>query len=234
MFVNNIQCKHILLGVAHDNGYVPTLDLYKSHPTTAARISLLKPTNIGREYLGLPFEFVQFNSIFRVEELPYNKPSYANQAYKMTLRQPVVSPTRQDHKSADLGTLRPFYPRPVYLNKSEERVDESLSIPNDRAEAKLDQRIRNTKKLCNDYHLRGDCRKPGCAFDHEPPIDGEELIAFALRARKSPCHAGPKCRSRVCTLGHLCPNGPNCSRKNTCYFKKLHHIHPDVDHEHIE
>ena len=225
----------MLLGVAHDNGYVPTLDLYKNTQTSAVPISLLKPMNIGREYQGLPFEIVQFDSIFRIEELPNKRPTYAHQAHSMSLRQPAISPVKQNQRASTVDVSRPFYPRPVYLNAYDERVDEVLELPNGRADAKLEQRIRSTAKLCNDFHLKGECRKPaGCGFDHEPPLEGEELLAFALRARKSPCHIGTKCRSWMCTLGHICPNGPNCTRKGTCYFRKLHHVHPEIAREYTE
>ncbi|KAL8961266.1 MAG: hypothetical protein Q9183_005333, partial [Haloplaca sp. 2 TL-2023] len=168
---------------AHDNGYVPTLDLYKNNQTSAAPISLLKPMIVGREYQGLPFEFVQFDSIFRKEELPNTRPTYAHQAHSMNFKPTALAPVKQNHRSSVTGITRPFYPRPVYLNAYDERVDEVLELPNGRADAKLEQRIRNTAKLCNDFHLKGECRKPaGCGFDHEPALEGEELLAFALRA----------------------------------------------------
>ncbi|KAL8869529.1 MAG: hypothetical protein Q9174_004206 [Haloplaca sp. 1 TL-2023] len=272
LFATNVQCKHMLLGVAHDNGYVPTLDLYKNNQTSAVPISLLKPVNIGREYQGLPFEFVQVDSIFRSEELPNRRPIYgsqnpnmnarypplspvkhnrhssvmdgpedipnrrpahANSTYGTNPRQPPLPPVNHDQHSSVTDVSRPFYPRPVFLNAYDERVDDVLELPNSRADAKLQERIRSSGKLCNDFHLKGDCQK-SCGFVHEPPLEGDELLAFALRARKSPCHRGIKCRSRTCTLGHICPNGPNCSRKGTCYFKKLHNVHPEIAREYMD
>lgn len=237
LFVSNIQCKHIMLGVAHDNGYVPTLDPYKTNMTTASRISLLRPIYAGREFQNLPFEIVQFDSIFRTEELPNDRPSYANQAKPaFTFRQPVLSPVIQNHKPPppppkDLVQRRPIYPGPVYLNKDDDRVDEALGSVTERGETGLEMRIRNGK-LCNDFHLRGDCLNPRCPYAHEPALEGEELIAFALKARQTVCGTGSRCRFRLCVLGHQCPNGgAHCPRAHTCYFKKLHRVDPRIDHE---
>ncbi|KAL8922353.1 MAG: hypothetical protein Q9208_005206 [Pyrenodesmia sp. 3 TL-2023] len=193
LFLSNIQCKHVMLGVAHDNGYVPALDPYKSNPTTASRISLLRPIRTGWEFQSLPFEFVQFDSsIFRTEELPNDRPSYANLAKTASaLRQPAASPVLQNHKpklvaaAKDLVERRPIYPGPIYLNKDEERVDEQLGTVSDRAEQNLQLRIDQEGKMCNDFHLRGDCLNPRCPYVHEPSLEGEELVALALRARQT-------------------------------------------------
>ncbi|KAL8724507.1 MAG: hypothetical protein Q9166_007908 [cf. Caloplaca sp. 2 TL-2023] len=239
LFINNTQCKHIMLGVAHDNGYVPALDPYKNTPIIASRISLLKPGQLGREYNDLPFEIVQLASIiFRTQELPNERPNYRNQGQPaLPFKKPSQPSTLQNHKPAvahDLTTRRPIYPGPVLLNKDDERVDEYLGTPSERGEANLEARIRNGNKLCNIYYLRGECNEPRCQYSHEPGLDEEEVVAFALKARSKACHGGSQCRSRICVLGHLCPHGANCSRKKTCYFYKLHLVDPRPDHEYID
>ncbi|KAL8754885.1 MAG: hypothetical protein Q9199_004029 [Rusavskia elegans] len=238
LFVNNIQCKHIMLGVAHDNGYVPTLDPYKNNPLVASRISLLKPGHLGREFYGLPFEVVQFDSIFRTVELPNERPPYKLQhklvyPHKPPL-QPAVPHPQKVLPAADhhFTTRCPIYPGPVLLNKDGERVDEYLGAPSEFAETILKTLISNGNKLCNIHHLLQRCNAgPRCPYSHEPTLEGEELIAFALKARLTPCHASSKCRNGMCVLGHMCPHGANCPRKKTCYFYKVHHVDPRVDHE---
>ncbi len=212
----------------------------------ASRISLLRPIRTGWEFQSLPFEFVQFDSsIFRTEELPNDRPSYANLAKTAsTLRQPTASPVLQNHKpkpaavAKDLVLRRPIYPGPIFLNKDDERIDEQLGTVGDRADANLQLRIEQDGKLCNDFHLRGDCMNPRCPYVHEPSLEGEELIAFALRARQTACGTGSRCRFRLCVLGHQCPNqrprGTPCPRAHTCYFKKLHHVDHQIDHEYGE
>ncbi|KAI4099393.1 MAG: hypothetical protein LQ339_005985 [Xanthoria mediterranea] len=236
LFINNIQCKHIMLGVAHDNGYVPTLDPYKNHPTVGSRISLLKPGRLGREFYGLPFEVVQFDSIFRTVELPNDRPPHKLQQQLVYLHkppfQPAASPSAPPTADNRLTTRCPIYPGPVLLNKDGERVDEYLGTPSEFAETVLKSLISNGNRLCNIHHLQQRCNAgPKCPYSHELTLEGEELVAFALKARLTPCHAASKCRSRMCVLGHVCPHGANCTRKKTCYFYKVHHVDPRVDHE---
>ncbi|KAL8855474.1 MAG: hypothetical protein Q9178_007885 [Gyalolechia marmorata] len=235
LFINNTQCEHIMLGVAHDNGYLPTLDPYKNHPATTSRISLLQPVQLGREYQGLPFQVVEVTKIFRTQALPCGKPFYKNHFSTTPVfkkpSQPFLSQTQKPALAYDLTTRRPVYPGPVLLNKDDERVDEYLGTQSQTAVANLDARIRSGSKLCNFYHLRGKCEAPGCPYSHEPALQGEELLALALRARHTACQAASRCRSTMCVYGHLCPYGDHCTRGKTCYFKKVHHVDPQVDDE---
>ncbi|KAL9585535.1 MAG: hypothetical protein Q9212_001460 [Teloschistes hypoglaucus] len=235
LFIDNIQCKHILLGIAHDNGYVPTLDAFKNNPTIASRISLLKPITKGREYNGLPFDIASFESIFRKEDLPHDRPMYGKHTRTLPPpRQPFTPlPMRKRVTGKDLITRRPIYPGPVWLNKDNQRVDEDLGEPSEKRMANLESLVRNNK-LCNDHQLRGGCNNALCRYSHEPALDGEELIAFALTARRTPCGGGSRCRSKLCVLGHQCPHGLSCTRRTTCYFKKVHTIDSTMDHEYEE
>ncbi|KAL8777953.1 MAG: hypothetical protein Q9194_002259 [Teloschistes cf. exilis] len=236
LFIDNIQCKHILLGIAHDNGYVPTLDAFKNNPTVASRISLLKPISKGREYNGLPFDVASFESIFRKDDLPHDRPYGKHPRTLPPPRQPppfTPVPMRKRATGKDLIKRRPIYPGPVWLNKDNQRVDEDLGEPSEKGLATLESLVRN-HKLCNDHQLRGSCNNPSCRYSHEPALDGEELIAFALKARRTPCGGGSKCRSKLCVLGHQCPYGLSCSRRATCFFKKLHMDDQTMDHEYEE
>ncbi|KAF2091568.1 hypothetical protein K490DRAFT_61004 [Saccharata proteae CBS 121410] len=70
LFVSNFQCKHIVFGGCHDNGYLPNLDSYKHDKETAARITLLETTPIQLGFKALNFTTVQFSSVFRTDPLP--------------------------------------------------------------------------------------------------------------------------------------------------------------------
>ncbi|KAL8640908.1 MAG: hypothetical protein Q9226_008693 [Calogaya cf. arnoldii] len=194
LFVNNIQCRHIMLGVAHDNGYVPTLDPYKNDPNVASRISLLEPGQIGREFYGLPFEVVHFDSLFRTAELPNERPPYKLSNSLIHTAKPLAQPSAPSNQQRQTLThppwaRSPIYPGPVLLNKDDERVDEYLGTPSDSAEASLKSRITNGNKLCNVHHLLWRCNAGlRCPYSHEPTLEGKELIAFALKARLTPLH----------------------------------------------
>ncbi|KAL8993667.1 MAG: hypothetical protein Q9169_006178 [Polycauliona sp. 2 TL-2023] len=243
LFANNVQCKHIMLGVAHDNGYVPTLDPYKNS-ALASRITLLKPGHgqLGREFRGLPFEVLQFDSIFHATELtneralsklqyiptwPANPPPQATVPHRER-----KSPTTTNHHTTNRPTSRnPIYPGPILLNQDDERVDEYLGTPSEFTEKLLKSRINNGQKLCNNHYLLQRCIAGStCQYSHEPTLAREELVAFALKARLSRCNKLSKCRDRLCVSGHVCPQGVGCSRK-ICTFAKVHHVDPTVDRE---
>lgn len=70
LFLPNMQCKHVIFGGCHDNGYLPTLDPYKRDQNTAPRISLLETLPIQPGFKQLGFKVVQFPTVFRSEPLP--------------------------------------------------------------------------------------------------------------------------------------------------------------------
>ncbi|KAL8715730.1 MAG: hypothetical protein Q9220_000397 [cf. Caloplaca sp. 1 TL-2023] len=233
LFVNIAQCKHIVLGMAHDNGYVSNLDPLKNDPDRWTRMSLIQPVRPGREYRNLPFDVIHCQNVFRREDLTADASS---QLYTISgqnnlkLGQPASSLERLDPTPVAKGCVvwrHPIYPGPVLLNKDDQRVDELLGTPTKKAESNL-KSILEISKLCNDHQLRRDCDKLICPYAHEPLLEGEELIAFALKARKTPCRFGSKCRSAKCMLGHQCPNGSSCRGGRYCYFRKVHHVDPQV------
>jgi hypothetical protein len=65
-----MQCKHVIFGGCHDNGYLPTLDPYKRDQNTAPRISLLETLPIQPGFTQLGFKVVQFPTVFRSDPLP--------------------------------------------------------------------------------------------------------------------------------------------------------------------
>lgn len=77
IFLPNLQCKHIIFGPSHDNGYLPVLDPLKNDRTTSAHLSLLEtlPAQSGFKALGFPL--VRFPAVFRSQNLP-DKPFAMN------------------------------------------------------------------------------------------------------------------------------------------------------------
>ena len=71
LFANNTQCKHLIFGCCHDAAYVPTLERYTCNPIMASSITLLKSYEVLTFFKGLPFEFVEFPSVFR--STPYKE-----------------------------------------------------------------------------------------------------------------------------------------------------------------
>lgn len=108
---------------------------------------------------------------------------------------------------------------PIALNKLDQRIDLKLPKPSLEDQERFDIRSRN-RKLCNEHHLRSNCNKPRCTYDHESIVDGVYL-ALRIKARKIPCSIGPNCRRHDCFGSHHCPNVSHssaCGRPN-CPFE---------------
>ncbi|KAK8211497.1 hypothetical protein M8818_003150 [Zalaria obscura] len=70
LFISNTQCKHIIFGGCHDNGYLPNLDPYKRDGTIASRISLLEGYAVQPGFLALGYQMTRFPDVFRRDPLP--------------------------------------------------------------------------------------------------------------------------------------------------------------------
>jgi len=115
--------------------------------------------------------------------------------------------------------VRPIW-SPVAVNKSNQRID--LNLPRAPPTSSHDFKTRTQlKKLCNDFHLQGNCRNNDCPYDHAP-IDDGVYLALRFKARSLPCIEGSSCRKHDCYAGHHCPvvgGVITCGRVN-CAFKK--------------
>jgi hypothetical protein len=69
LFVENKQCKHIIFGGCHDNGYLPMISQCQYRADIVARMSLLETTQAERQYFQLGMPLVNFSSVFREEPL---------------------------------------------------------------------------------------------------------------------------------------------------------------------
>lgn len=66
----------------------------------------------------------------------------------------------------------------------------------------------NKHKVCNSYHLSGECGDMSCPYDHSDVSDTIiEVLRYLLL--QHPCPRGGKCRSIKCYMGHLCQKS-NC------------------------
>ncbi|UPX18547.1 uncharacterized protein EKO05_0008842 [Ascochyta rabiei] len=113
----------------------------------------------------------------------------------------------------------------AYFNRNDERLDEPLP-PRDRASAEgLDGRMKNGKKMCNNFHLGGSCTQGKfCHFQHEPKLSLGEQNALRYKARSLAC-SNRYCEDIDCYLGHQCANERdfgNCRYGNTCHLRATH------------
>lgn len=107
----------------------------------------------------------------------------------------------------------------ILLNRDQERLDKPLPSASKQSQDKLYQRVQKFGKVCNYYHLAGNCNGD-CGFVHGEQLTDGELNALRFRARTRACTHGSSCRDFDCTFGHVCPFGSACHGK--CYFETMH------------
>ncbi|OKP09494.1 hypothetical protein PENSUB_5143 [Penicillium subrubescens] len=95
----------------------------------------------------------------------------------------------------------------IAVNKDGERLDTYCPHPSMDAMDEYHHRAKE-HKVCNSYHLSGECGDKSCLYDHS---DVSDTIFEALRyiLRQHPCPRAGACRSIKCYKGHLCQK-PNC------------------------
>lgn len=110
----------------------------------------------------------------------------------------------------------------IAINKDGERLDAFCPHPPPEA---MDQYHRRAKehKVCNSYHLSGECGDMSCQYDHSDVSDTIiEVLRYILL--QHPCPRAGKCRSIKCFMGHLCQK-PNCKAVKSWQCRFNHRGH---------
>ena len=98
LFWPNQQCRHIIFGGCHDNGYLPNLDSFKHDPNSSERITLLETTPASKGYTELKFSTARFPEVFRSTPLP-ERPIFPPVTPSITPATPVVPSSPQSPKA---------------------------------------------------------------------------------------------------------------------------------------
>ena len=101
LFVNNVQCKHLVFGCCHNRDYAVALEPYLSNPITVSTITLLKSYEDNTYYESLPFNSVAFPHVFR--STPFRATDRLGEAidYMQDLPQPSNGITREVEKFSE-------------------------------------------------------------------------------------------------------------------------------------
>nr|POE88224.1 hypothetical protein CFP56_11453 [Quercus suber] len=113
----------------------------------------------------------------------------------------------------------------VYLNAHGHRLDVALPACNQLAQFRLSEQIKKHGKLCNDYHLTGQCNREWCEYRHGDPLTKRERLVLRHIARSLPCPNKSCCREPDCYRGHQCQFGSGCTL-TVCRLKETHDIDP--------
>lgn len=69
LYVENVHCKQIIFGCCHESTYVTVLEPYMDNPLAVSRVNLLRSCPHDDYYNALPFELVEFVSVFHSANL---------------------------------------------------------------------------------------------------------------------------------------------------------------------
>lgn len=237
------QCKHVLFGPCHDNGYLPVLEEYKRNTAFASRFSLITGTPAEPGFRQL-FDIETYDDIFRNENLKpqaaATPPSAVSSPRSATpLPPPVTSipgpyakvvPGSPNSMTISLGSKKPAATqrkqRKYYLvNTYDERLDTELPRPDPAAEKRYADRVQKLGyNYCNKYHLLGDCPNGDlCPYEHGGPLPAAELAVLRVKCRSLKCVNTYYCSNVECPFSHHCKLGNKCT-SNTCRWADTHHV----------
>ena len=206
MHIMNVHCQHIILGGSADNGYARLLGPYIANEEQSKRITMLEGPRFARELVEFVDKFAttSFESVFRKTKLTARKVSFNIS--------PPTSPS-PNYAGAVVQNL-PLRPNPnapsvpnsklemaeqtILRNSLGQRIDTPLRY------SQNDLNDLRQRKLCNSYHLLGQCPYRNCTHLHEPKLNGKQREALRFIARFTPCTNGLECDDTSCIAGHQC------------------------------
>ena len=131
--------------------------------------------------------------------------------------QPFNVPRRQ--------MTQPPSSNPILRDSQERRLDPPLN-----ASTEIVDQIEQMR-LCNNYHLKGECRFPKCKHLHGVPdahsgllrdLHASEREALRVVARRSYCRNGTACSDTRCYAGHKCANHITKGHRDCSFPDSMH------------
>ncbi|KAL8711232.1 MAG: hypothetical protein Q9220_004377 [cf. Caloplaca sp. 1 TL-2023] len=193
-YVTNMQCKHVVLGVSHDSGYVPFLESFVGDGSLQDRVSLLHghQVNSGIRNLGFKRQ-IQFDSVFasglvlQGQSDSQWKSNGVGGSQSRASKGPFVAPSVDSSK---LG--------PIFKDGEGRRMDRPLDVD----QAVVRRLLKSN--LCVWLFLKGICK--GCERNHaHAALSAQEYDALWSIARQGQCFAykkGGGCSDATCVYGH--------------------------------
>lgn len=121
-----------------------------------------------------------------------------------------------------LPAMGPKMEEYIPVNEDGDRLDPYYPHPPAAAMEEYHRRAKE-HKVCNSYHLSGECGDMSCQYDHSDVSDTIiEVLRYILL--QHPCPRGGACRSIKCYVGHLCQK-PNCKAVKSWQCRFNHHGH---------
>lgn len=223
--IEDVHCKHVILGGSADNGYARLLGPYSDDKAIRKRITMLEGPPFAQELSALVGKFNQcsFSEIFRDTKIPPRRVSFSATPPKSTSPKPTYSAAISTPMDSKASSAKESPPKPeggIFRNNQGQRVDRPIKV-----NRTLVNRMKQ-RKLCNHHHLAGDCSFIGCKHEHAKNLNGTELDALRCVARLAPCEFGLQCDDEYCFAGHRC-TFENCkgAQQADCKFPaEMHYV----------
>ncbi|KAJ5915577.1 hypothetical protein N7466_011510 [Penicillium verhagenii] len=252
LFVDLNQCRHIYFAGCHDTGFGSLLTPYRgSDRITLIKAasfhrefedlnlpirelpSVFMSTPLAVTKPAAPVQAINTKGICKFgvgcnkqHVLPNQQLAKSADSESPSPKQLWSSPTVVGRSLEYLTTMLPPHSLKceefIPINKDGDRLD--TYCPHPAAEA-FDEYHRRAKehRVCNSYHLSGECGDMGCQYDHS---DVSNTIIEVLRyiLLQHPCSRAGACRSIKCYLGHICQK-PNCKAVKSWQCRFNHRTH---------
>jgi hypothetical protein len=201
--LKNYNCRRIVLGVSHDNGYARVLKRLVNEDETSDKIYLLEGPPFGRELDALRFKRIKYEDVFSSEKfdvynrspiLPLAAPvakiggpvnSYASAVTAVTAAPMITPPSSSGHASPSLKKAQPHF-----------------------TESQIQEAIRKIKSLrpkpCNNFYLKRECGygDDECTFGHKYSLKDVDIAAMRRLAQQKQCNFGKECINERCYYSH--------------------------------
>ncbi|KAL9126767.1 MAG: hypothetical protein Q9217_004236 [Psora testacea] len=219
--IGDVHCKHLIFGGSSDNGYARLLGPYCGNDNVRERITMLEGPRFAPELamIASKVKTASFPKLFRDTKIEARPTSNIPPP-------PGLTPARNSNGTSKSYASRAAAPAPAHVTLDIPPPSNPKSAPptqlcpegiigRNSEGQRVDLPIKPSaaiatalkpKKLCNNHHLRGDCRNPNCQYEHGVPLEGQEREALRFLARQVPCQDELYCEDPYCYYGHRFPS----------------------------
>ncbi|KAJ5523007.1 hypothetical protein N7513_003255 [Penicillium frequentans] len=252
LFVDLNQCRHIYFAGCHDTGFTSLLTPYRgSDRMTLIKaasfhrdfealklpirelpsVFMSTPLAITKQTAPVCKHFQKGICKFGVGCNKQHVPSHQQLAKsadsdssspKPLWSSPAVVGRSQEVLAATLPTQNLKFEEYIPINKDGDRLDTYCPHPSPEAFAEYHRRAKR-HRVCNSFHLSGECGDRGCQYDHSHVSNTIiEVLRYILL--QHPCSRAGACRSIKCFWGHICQK-PDCKAIKTLQCRFDHRTH---------
>jgi hypothetical protein len=199
--LKNYNCRSIVLGVSHDNGYARVLKRLENERENFDKIYLLEGPPFGRELEALRFKRIKYEDVFSSEKFD---------VYNRSPVLPVASPAATKAGGpvtsyASAVTAAPMITPPSSTGHASPRLQKAQPTF---TESQIQEAIRKIKSLrpkpCNNFYLKRECSygDDECTFGHNYPLKDVDIAAMRRLAQQKQCNFGKECINERCYYSH--------------------------------